>query len=53
MTETNEEKRPCGEHHPLPCGLDAVCPVPVGYFVVHDDDETAVERWRAEEADDD
>jgi hypothetical protein len=23
---TDKERKPCGEYHPLPCGLDVACP---------------------------
>jgi len=26
MAENQEERKPCGEYHPLPCGLDVACP---------------------------
>lgn len=26
--------KPCGNHHPLPCGLDVECEVPSEYFEV-------------------
>ena len=31
MSEDEDEK-PCGSYHPLPCGLDRDCEVPVAYF---------------------
>lgn len=27
-----EQQKPCGTFHPLPCGLDKECDVPVSYF---------------------
>lgn len=33
--ESGEEEqvpKPCGSYHPLPCGLDKECEVPVAYF---------------------
>lgn len=27
-----EDTNPCGAIHPLPCGLDEACEVPVSYF---------------------
>ena len=32
MTETDQEPKPCGNYHPLPCGLDRECEVPVEFF---------------------
>lgn len=34
--------KPCGKHHPLPCGLDRICPVPSEY---HDADLDSDEIW--------
>lgn len=41
-TEHNSEK-PCGENHPLPCGLDEWCPVSSEYFSVVKSDEEICE----------
>lgn len=41
------DQRPCEKIHPLPCGLDEECPVPVDYFDVELDSDEIVEKWRA------
>lgn len=43
---TDTDERPCGEIHPLPCGLDEDCPVPADYFDVELDSDEIVETWR-------
>lgn len=43
---TDHRQKPCGEHHPLPCGLDEACPVPVAYYEAYADNRTAVEAYR-------
>jgi len=42
----NAEERPCGRIHPLPCGLDRECEVPVKYFDAGQSDETIWVRYR-------
>lgn len=37
---TDESEKPCGEYHPLPCGLDVSCPVDAEY---HDSEATNAE----------
>jgi hypothetical protein len=37
--------QPCGNDHPLPCGLDAACPVPVAYFNPKAGSRQAFEAW--------
>jgi len=27
VAQFDDERKPCGEYHPLPCGLDRACPV--------------------------
>jgi hypothetical protein len=39
---SDEARKPCGEFHPLPCGLDEVCPVPVEYHDVEASDAEVV-----------
>jgi len=39
------DKKPCGEFHPLPCGLDVECPVPMRYFEAEQSNEETVARW--------
>jgi len=43
-----QDARPCGEYHPLPCGLDRACPVPLRYFEADGDSKAICERWRAD-----
>jgi hypothetical protein len=38
------EYKPCGGAHPLPCGLDEDCAVPVDYF---DAEKDSKEIWEA------
>jgi len=42
----SEQIKPCGYYHPLPCGLDVECEVPVKYFEV---DRSSREIWRSYE----
>jgi hypothetical protein len=42
------DERPCGEIHPLPCGLDEVCPVPVDYFDAELESVEIVKQWQAD-----
>jgi hypothetical protein len=46
----DEQPKPCGEHHPLPCGLDEACPVPVDYHDVDWSNERVVDAWGAGDA---
>lgn len=39
MSDTDQSKKPCGEYHPLPCGLDRACEVPVEFFNAEYDSE--------------
>lgn len=34
LTDDDDDPKPCGEVHPLPCGLDKWCPVDSEYFDV-------------------
>jgi hypothetical protein len=43
------DKQPCGNHHPLPCGLDVACPVLVEYFDPSEGSREAWDRYREEE----
>lgn len=43
-----QEEKPCGGYHPLPCGLDGECPVPVEYHNTVMTSEEIYESWRAE-----
>lgn len=36
------DRNPCGKTHPLPCGLDKVCPVPVECFETDKSDQEIV-----------
>jgi hypothetical protein len=36
--------KPCGNYHPLPCGLDVDCPVPVKHF---DNNKNSKEIYRS------
>jgi len=45
---TDEKRKPCGEYHPLPCGLDEWCPVPVEYHDVERSNEQIVEHAKSE-----
>ena len=47
---TNEKRKPCGEYHPLPCGLDVSCPVPSEYADADTSNEEVVERAKSEGA---
>lgn len=42
-----EDRKPCGEYHPLPCGLDKKCPVPSDYTAFGEEDESqaAYDSW--------
>lgn len=46
MDNVSKEK-PCGNHHPLPCGLDIKCEVPVRFFEADESDGEVVEKYRA------
>jgi hypothetical protein len=35
--------KPCGKYHPLPCGLDIDCEVPIHYYSSKKQDE---EVWK-------
>lgn len=37
-----EQPKPCGCYHPLPCGLDVDCSVPVRNF---NNDKTSQQIW--------
>jgi len=39
----SQEPKPCGNYHPLPCGLDVECPVPPEYF---DAEMDSTEIWQ-------
>lgn len=53
----DEERKPCGEYHPLPCGLDKACPVPTdndpqlvrddntGNFGIYKPDQHVIETY--------
>jgi hypothetical protein len=38
-----EQPKPCGNYHPLPCGLDVDCKVPPKYY---EDDLSDKEVWK-------
>lgn len=40
--------KPCGEHHPLPCGLDTACPVPVEFYSDEQSVEDIVDKWESQ-----
>lgn len=40
-----DDYKPCGNYHPLPCGLDVECKVPVKYFDVELTDEEIWENY--------
>ena len=42
---TEEEKKPCGNYHPLPCGMDIDCPVDSEYFDVVKTNEEIWEEY--------
>jgi len=37
--------QPCGVFHPLPCALDADCPVPIQFYQPDEDSEEIYERY--------
>lgn len=43
--ETEQEEKPCGNFHPLPCGLDKDCLVPVDFHDAEKTDEEIYNRW--------
>lgn len=47
MSNPDAEK-PCGEIHPLPCGLDKSCEVPADQFVAGLSSEEAWDRYSAD-----
>jgi len=49
--EHDNETEPCGEAHPLPCGLDEACPVPAEYFDAQQSNEKTWSRYTSENAD--
>lgn len=40
-----EKINPCGNYHPLPCGLDKDCPVPVDTFDPKEDSESIYTKY--------
>lgn len=42
---TEQTRKPCGLYHPLPCGLDVDCEVPVECFTGSDTSEDAWEKY--------
>lgn len=50
-SNTNDDRwgqrdvRACGNHHPLPCGVDVKCPVPPSYFNAEMTDEEIVTMY--------
>lgn len=41
----SQDPKPCGTYHPLPCGLDVDCEVPVEYCDVELSDEEVWENY--------
>jgi hypothetical protein len=53
QSKTDEARKPCGEYHPLPCGMDEWCPVPPEYTQVNAENESqaAYDSWQEDKDD--
>lgn len=44
-----EYPKPCDKYHPLPCGLDRDCVVPVEYYDSEKDSQEIYDRYQADQ----
>lgn len=46
--KNDNKTTPCGEKHPLACGLDSQCEMPVKYFKATIRDKTIWEKYQCD-----